>query len=144
MIAGELFTSLLAMYTADTGSGGLNATASAAYVRNFDRVQDTNSRSDNWPLVEVEIVEQEGDPFERNKVQAIVKFHIFTKALTRFADQNAVIARMRTVFHKTTPGNGSAWTFGQMGFRSGVQAPQDATKDELRYIITARVEGRSV
>lgn len=140
MMAEELYATLRAAYDADTGANGLANSASSGYVRNFVRALDTNDRSNNWPIVRVEIVEQEGDPFGKNRIKAVVKFHVFTKALTRFVDQGAVLTRLRTVYHKVTPAAGSTWSFGQMGVRGGVQVPvQD--QDELHYVMTAKIEG---
>lgn len=146
--AAELFTSLTTLKEADTGATGLHNAASAAYVPTWFRLGDSNDRGLAKPRIDVEIIEDETDRFPRDSIEVLVRFHVATDLLWRFGsgerNQNSVVARMRSVFHRVALAGQTTWTFTQMSFRGVVQLPADVTANELRLVVNARVTAREV
>jgi hypothetical protein len=129
----------------DSTSGGLNEVTSAAHLRGYVfRKDDPDHRSQNWPRLIVEILEDEDDKFNgTDTVSMLVKFYIYTSMeKPTFTAQNAVLARMRAVIHRATPAATSAWTFTDILFKSGYQG--QPTQSELVYVLPARVYAREV
>lgn len=146
--ASELFTSLTTLKEADTGAGGLHLSTSAAYVPEWYRLGDTNNRGGAKPRIEVEIVENETDRFSRDSMEVLIRFHVFTDAEWRFGsgdrNQNAVLARMRVVFHRVAVAGQTVWTFSEMAFRGVVQLPVNLATQELQAVVSASVTAREV
>lgn len=142
MIAGELYPVIKAVYDADTGAGGLAEVGGSAYVRCFFRMGDTDDRSQNWPIIRVEFIENEADSFGKDSVRAVVRFHVHTNSYNKFDTQNAVLARLRAVYHRIDLAASSNWTYNWLSFRNGTQA--QTTDNELHYVIPAQVVARKV
>lgn len=110
----QLFSSLKALYTADSGAGGLNNTSSTASVTTFlsDDDGDTEANLDT-PRIVVEVMDQTGDTYALGGSFAPFKFHLFyNRTNEQFEGRmSAVLARVRTVFHRVTPAAGATWTF---------------------------------
>lgn len=142
----ELVSQVGTTITADSGAGGLSNTASTAYVRNYFRAGDSNYRNVNWPVVVLSLVyEEEHDAFGVDIVRMLVQFDVVTKLDWRFVEQDAVVARMRDVFHHFIQGAAvSQWKFNEMAFRSTGQPTISEPDNEARYMIRARVDGRKV
>lgn len=148
----EIYSHISGAYQADNGVGGLNYSSPAGdmYIREFWRAGDTRNRNRQWPKVVVSLVAEEerdgvanGGGTPPQYVAMTVQFDVLTKADNRFVNQDAVVARMRTVFHKFTPSATlTDWTFGELVFRSEYQVPTREEDNEMRYIIRARIDGR--
>lgn len=134
-----------AMITADTGAGGLNNTASDAHLRGgFARVGDPQ-RTQGLPYIDFEVAgDRESDAFGRNRVDMVVRFHVWTDRNTAFlsyagniqpGNQDTVVAALQTLFHRVTPGAGAGnWNPGMIVRIGGTQAPETDTK--LHYVET--------
>lgn len=146
--AADLFTSLLALHTADSGAGGLTNSTGAQYAPYFFRVGDADNRGLNKPRIEVEIIEDETDRFTKNSIEVLIRYHLFTDSNARYGSgdrhQNAVLNRMRTVFHRVAVGAQSLWTFSETAFSGVAQAPVNLANNELHAVVNARLTARSV
>lgn len=141
---------LKAVWTADTGSGGLkptDLTTSNAYVRvwtsegdaDFDRQQHTT----NWPKVVVGVDLPNFDHFGKAGYIANVKFavHFDREASTPVAGnvtERAVMARLYAKFHRVAlTSTSSDWSFGACVFLRTFGGPSDGKVSQR--IIEARV-----
>ncbi len=133
--AQAVFDAVKALYTADTGNGGLNKVGSAAQVKVFSR-QFSAARSPDWPRIYVEVTENEGDPFGGASghvaVMVNVRFHLYTRRDREFVDQDAILARMRTVYKGTAWGTADSWTMGIGCPKGAFQAA--STDTELHFV----------
>jgi len=141
LIADELYTVIKNVCDADT-SGGLSDSSSSSYVRSFFRMGDPNDRSQNWPIIRVEIIENEADSFGKDSVRAVVRFHVYTNSYNGFATQGAILNRLRTLYHRVDLAASASWTYNWLSFRNGTQA--QTTENELHYVIPAQVVARKV
>lgn len=151
----EFYAYTLAAYTADTGSTGLNNSASPAYVREWFRAGDTDNRGRNWPQVIVSLVGQSridkivaNGGGENTKQEAlVVQFDVLTKADQQFDEQDAVVSRLLAVFDKITftpiP-DGDQWQMNELVFVQSSQVPMREEESVRRWIIRARVDARKV
>lgn len=139
-LAGSIFAGLTALYTADTGSGGLNETSdtSPAVVRYFIRRGDPNfetDRTSNWPLIVVDIFNGESRSFTNRHADALIRMHVYTNRdsnTSSFTIQDAVNARVQTVFDGANMGNQSPFSFSVITYQRHFQGP--ASGNELHYI----------
>lgn len=114
----EVITAVIAAINADTGTGGLLNSASAAFVREVTRKDDPNGdrAASNWPSIEVSCSSQSAmDTFGSGAYMADVRIRIKTDMDTGFTNMNAVCARLRTILHRVTFSAGS--TYGFSAFR---------------------------
>lgn len=133
--AQAVFDAVQALYVADAGAGGLNNSTSAARVPFFDRDKSA-ANSPNIPKIYVDAHEEEHDPFGGSgghvAVMINVTFHLYTRRDRGFAEQNAVLARMRTVYKGVAWGVKDSWTMGIGCRKRGFQAA--STETELHYV----------
>lgn len=146
--ASDLFTSLETLYTADTGSTGLYNPISPAYVPAFFQSGDSENRGYDKPRIEVEIIDNEGDRFTKDSMEVLIRYHLFTDQHWRYGtgerNQNAVLARMRTVFHRVALAAQSTWSFSETAFRGVVQAPVNLDTGEMHVVVNAVTTAREV
>lgn len=127
-----LFTQLKALYTADTGSSGLNSAISTARVHQFFKDWDSN-RTDPHPAIRVSIAGE--DEFTgihgasaTQGVEYLVAFHFFTHRQS--TQQDLVLARFRTVYWRIAPATASNWSYSPLVRRGGRQlAGSDAVSE---------------
>lgn len=124
-----------ALIAADTGAGGLlDAAQGDAYLRGGFAMVGDPQRTNSPPYLDFEIAsEREVDAMPNQRVDLIVRFHLFTDRNTAFissnpGNQHTVVARLRTVFHRVAAGSAGGWT-GNLFYRiGGQQAPASDTK----------------
>jgi len=122
-----IFTRVSSTFLADTGTGGLANTASAAYVRQFLRDGHFRERATQaWPRVTVGVNSQElGVPTGQTTTQGfdgVVRFTIESDRDTGLGSLDRVESRIRDVFHNTTlsalvdtDSAARTWKFAPMG-----------------------------
>lgn len=137
-----LFAALQTLYTTDNASGGMAETSAsnegmaARFILdsdpNYDEDRLTNLRSQ----VVVSIVERDdpslGSESDGTSVEMVVRLLVLTKRDTNRSKQNALNARIRTVFDGITPSSGSTWRFSDLSRTGGRQLR--ATKKLQRYV----------
>lgn len=134
----ELFASLLALYTADTGSGGLQGSG-AANVPFFLSENDGDSDSSlNTPYITVEILDQVVDGYVNGVSLMPFKMSIVynrdnEKTEGRLA---ATISRLRVVYHRVALSAGSVWSFSPPTIARIVSA--DSTGKHGRKVVEFR------
>lgn len=105
-LAGVTFAALAALFSADTGVGGLNENSDTGTgkVRHFVRRGDPNyevDRPGNWPMVVVDIHNVESRVFSKRRTEMIVRMHLYTQRDPNTSDmtiQNAVSSQITAVF----------------------------------------------
>jgi len=136
-LATSIFTSLEALYTADTGAGGLNESSdtSQARVRHFVRMGDPNFDADrtfNWPIVRVEVFAGEMRSFSNRHADCVIRMHVYTLRDHGFADQSAVNARIVSVYDGARLATQSPFNFSVMTYQRHFQAASSGT--DLHYV----------
>lgn len=142
--ASSIFAGLSALYTADTGSGGLNETSGAALVRHFVRRGDPNfemNTQHNWPMVIVEVFTSESRQFANRRIESIIRMHLYTDRdanTSSFTTQNAVSSRITALYDGTIMSQASfdathTITYSELNQLRDFQAP--ATDKELHLVI---------
>lgn len=130
-----LFTSLLALKTADTGAGGLNNTSATAYVAQFVQEDDASlspERAGFPPMIVVDILENDDQPWlaasAYSLVGVTVRMTVYTWRDPGRSKQNAINKRMLTVFDGITPATQTGWNFGPLMRAGGQQVGTDRTR----------------
>lgn len=134
-----VFTSIDAIRAADTGAGGLNEANGVALVNKMVLRDDANygeDRADYWPHLMVDVIERSdttwGTVNSRDTEQVFVRITLRTQRDPGRAKQNAVSARMRTVFDGVIPAAQTGWFFGVLTLERGYQVR--ATGNVLVYV----------
>lgn len=115
---------IIAVYTADTGSGGLNNSSANAYLRGRMLSDDDSVRARplvNFPTVLVSVNLQNIDGFARGGYVATVTMRCLFDRDMAAAKQNAVMSRLYEKYHRVRLTASSSWTFGTMAFDSNVE-----------------------
>lgn len=148
-----LYTSLLALKAADSGSSGLTNSSSTANVHQFVLQDDPNlapERGGYSPSIIVDIREADDQPWILASKFSVLSVVVRMKVLT-FRDpgrsiQDDINERIRAVFDGVTPSSQTGWTFGPLMRVQGAQSGTDRTKLSydhefvLRATTTANVE----
>lgn len=137
-----LFAALNTAYGVDNASGGMAETSASneARVSRFILDSDPNYDEDRLPnlrgQVVVSIVERDdptlGSAADGTSVDLLVRMLVLTRRDTNRSKQNALNARIRTVFDSATPSSGSTWRFSELSRTGGRQLR--ATKKLQRYV----------
>ena len=148
-VASDIWDGIEATYDADTVAGGLKNTASAAYVPTFLREDDAQNRNRQWPRILVRIACAPEEAFDGiTHVPFVVTFELFTHYPRGHTDQNAVLDRLRTKYHRTfSIADTGSWTFTNMLFQRIVQANLvggDGVPNELKVVVPMRGYAREV
>lgn len=115
------------VYAADTGTGGLNKSDSAAYVREWIRIGSPSyvpDRTGARPTVMTEVLDSPDHSFSNYGTLLTVRFHVVTIRDIAFTDATAILARLytRTQGVTLTDPNGTGWTFNPMQWqRDGLE-----------------------
>lgn len=127
----ELYTIVKGLFTADSGGTGLNNSASAAYVRNFCIKDDANLDRDGTNLPEIMVGVENAHAMDApTRGQYVVSFRMYVgvwrdangnSAAGAFPDMGAILARVRTVYHRAVLGAGTDFTFGMCQLRNIVR-----------------------
>lgn len=127
-LEGDLYTAVAALYTADSGAGGLNNASSAARVRVQDYLRDDNQDdrgAGNFPKIIVNTsYTSEQDAFARGRAVIDGRFRVFNKRDYQcFPRLDAVLDRLRTVYHRASLTASSSWQWSPLLVRRIVQGP---------------------
>lgn len=137
-LATSIFTGLEALFTADTGAGGLNENSdtSNAKVRHYIRRGDANYESDrtaNWPVVIVDVLCNEMRSFTNRHADALVRMHVYVQRDNNgFTIQSAVNDRIVTVYDGANMAAQSPFSFSTITYQRHFQAP--TSERELHYV----------
>lgn len=133
----DIFAGINTIKAADTGSGGLANTSGNAYVRAWYREDDPVDRdSDNWPMIRVDTSgSDEQDKFDNGLATCVIRMSITVK---RDYDQtftllDAVVDRVRKVFHTATIAQTTDWAFSPLYCQRVFKGP--TTSNETRRIV---------
>lgn len=133
----ELFTSVKAKFTADTGTGGLNNSASTARVYFFydDEDGDTGSNP-QAPYIVFKAVDDNADGYTMGVSRLSFQLQVYFNRDRERVGGNAaaVLARLRTVYHRQTLTAGSTWTFAPPTIRNIVSSPSESKYG--RYVVS--------
>lgn len=127
---GDLYAAILALKTADSGSGGLSEAGGTAQIRTNDwfRTGDPDWRNNkNKPAVEVDTrLAQEDDTFSLGRCIVPVRMHLYVQRNTgMFTKLDAIDKRIRTVFHRAALTASSDWGWSAMSLRRRLAGPTD-------------------
>lgn len=108
------FDSFKSLYTADTGSGGLNESAGsgAAKVHQFFRSRDWAAASAvNRPLphIRVDVILPRNDAVGIDRVNGIIRLTLVGEASRDEDKMDVIDTRMEALFHASTP-TASGWS----------------------------------
>lgn len=113
-----IFSGINGAVAADTGAGGLlDSSKGSAYLFGgiFRWGDPERKESANWPRLDVEAISNERDGFVADRVEALVRCHLFIDRDTSFTRLDAASAQLRSVLHDTKITDTSAvWTFSTM------------------------------
>lgn len=147
----EIISAILAAVAADTGASGFSNTASTAYCRTVYRYDDPDGDRtlSNWPQLYVEVPSISAmDPFGGatgptslpGAYMCEIRFHVKTDQDTNFTNHDAIIDRIRFVFHRQTL-TGSTYGFSTTRI-TGVQRLPQINNKELHTVVNARLVAR--
>lgn len=125
-----------AVYTADTGSGGLANSSSPAYLLGgWWREDDPRDRTLNVPRVEVSIAgESIFMAAGKDHGKAIVRLHIYAKRDAGWDAIGSIDRRLWTLFHRVAlTDSNNYWTFAPLARIRSTPAP--ATTDLLHQVV---------
>lgn len=123
-----VFTSLAAIRTADSGSGGLSNIAGDAYIARLVQKGDPNydeHRADYWPLAQVDVVERSdtswGYSDSRDTDGVTILIRVKTQRDGGRTKQNAVAARLKLKLDGVTLASQTGWVFSPASYETGYQ-----------------------
>jgi hypothetical protein len=137
-LATSIFTAIEALYSADTGDGGLNESSdsSTAVVRHFIRRGDAThegDRTSNWPAVVVDVMCNEQRSFSNRHADVLVRIHVYAERTNLgFTVQSAVNSRIVTLLDGVAMSAQSPFSFSVFTYLRHFQAP--TTERELHYV----------
>lgn len=120
---------LKSVYTADTGSGGFNASSGNARVQFWERYDDVGHSLDRikgYPTVLTEVVgESMRDPFGSLTAMCVVRVHLLTRRDPSPVVQSAIVLRLRTTngLRDRVLDTANGWTFGPIKVLRQVKGP---------------------
>lgn len=141
----EILASVAAAVAADTGASGLTNTSSTANCPTQFRVDDPNGErtNSNWPAISWEVPNISAmDAFGAGAYMCELRFHVKTDQDTQFANHDAVVQRVRAVFHRQSLSAGSVFGFGTVRI-VGVRRLAVIANKELHTVIDCRVVART-
>jgi len=147
----EITAAILSTVAADTGTGGFANTSSNAYCRTVYRFDDPDGDRtlSNWPQLYVEVPAISAmDPFGGamgptslpGAYMCEIRWHVKTDQDTNFTHHDAIVDRIRFVFHRQTL-TGSTYGFSTTRV-TGVQRLPAINNKELHTVVTGRVFAR--
>lgn len=147
----DVYAGIEAIYLADTGSGGLNESASDHRVNpeDFSRHDDPDDRQNgNYPSIRVECdSSEERDAFGVGAGRVFGRFHVVARRNTNaFATMDRVTYRIRTIYHTVAPADTSDWNFSPIIVTRTSKGPSSATefKRVVEFTLVAtRASGRA-
>jgi hypothetical protein len=118
-----VWTAVHALFSADTGSGGLANASSPIVTGMFIERAPVNQAT---PYI-VFGVRSDTEADTKGKDQAVVRvaFNIYTTGTSGPTAQSAIVARLRTVFHRVQPTSISGFTFSKMQRVNGLMVPDE-------------------
>jgi hypothetical protein len=137
-----LATSLTAIVTADSGSGGLSNTSSSAYIqRSIVQIGHQNFDSDRavyWNSVVLDVFENAKHGWgtgasAKTTVDFIARLTIRTLRDEGRAKQNACSERLKSKIDGVTPASQTGWNFSPLSFLRASQGPSDSKS--LAYVM---------
>ena len=137
-LATSIFAAFEALFTADTGSGGLNEStdSSDAKVRHFIRRGDPTfelDRTSTWPVVGVESLIGEQRSFSNRHADVLVRMHVYVQLDNNgFAILSAVNSRIVAVYDGANMSAQSPFSFSVITYQRHFQAP--STEREFHYV----------
>lgn len=123
-----IFTSLTAIRTADSGTGGLSNIAADAYIAKLVLKGDANydeNRAEYWPLAVVDIIEHSDTSWGYTDTRDVEGVTIIIRLRTLRdrgrTSQNAISARLKVQLDGVVPASQTGWVFSPMAYESGFQ-----------------------
>jgi hypothetical protein len=133
----DVYTSVQALYAADTGAGGLNQSGATNQVRSNDFFPNDDPdwyQNKNYPAIMVECsISDEDDAFARGRAIVPFRLHLFVRRNTGgFSQLSTIASRIRTVFHRSALAAQSDWAFSPPAIRRTFPGP--STPDVMHRV----------
>lgn len=141
----EILAAVEAVVDADTGAGGLSNTSSSAYCPTTFRDDDPNGERtlSNWPALSWSVPAISAmDAFGAGAYMAELRFDIKVDQDPGFTRHDAIVQRLRTLFHRNQLSGGTAFGFGTVQIRRVVRLPVVRNK-EIHTVVDCRLVART-
>ncbi|NRA59013.1 MAG: hypothetical protein HRU13_12950 [Phycisphaerales bacterium] len=128
-----LWDALKALYTADTGTGGLSEASGDNRIFEFLWEPGT-TRARQAPSIYVEISSAQQGTLETDAELMLVRMHLYTngKADDEFGPQDGISEQMDTLFNRSALAATGGHTFCEMRMRREFNAP--STSDHIHQV----------
>lgn len=134
---------LLGVWTADTGSGGINKSDSTALIRKWGRIGDPNSERDrtrNRPFAMTDVAaDNPRDSATNRRALCLVRVHVISKRDEGFTRPDAICARLRVLLLNQVLATTNGWTFAPIARVKRMAGPTsgDASHTIIEFQVVA-------